>query len=299
MHAERGADDTPARRPDRRLRARLPDAGRRAPEAVDLSRRPAETKDALRARRPEVPRSSARCACWPAGWSSAGVRFVQLYCGAGSQWDAHGDLEGNHAQALRPRATSRSPALITDLKRAGAARRHARHLGRRVRPHADDREGRRPRPQPLRLHHVPGRRRGEGRARPTARPTSSASTPSRTGSTSTTSTPRSCTCWASTTNASPSATTAATSASRSTAARSSARSSPERPGRAGDVSGRALASRVVARPDISLRVDSDLPVIRFTRLVSPRRRARPRARQAPASVPVFPSRPPPWEGVSE
>ncbi len=31
-----------------------------------------------------------------------GVRFVQLYCGSGSQWDAHRDIEGNHSQALRP-----------------------------------------------------------------------------------------------------------------------------------------------------------------------------------------------------
>ena len=52
-------------------------------------------------------------------------------------------------------------------------------------------KGRRPRPQPLRLHDVDGRRRRQGRPAPSARPTSSACTPSRTACTSTTCTPRS------------------------------------------------------------------------------------------------------------
>ena len=38
-----------------------------------------------------------------------GVRFVQLYCGSGSQWDAHTDIEGNHAK-LCAESTGRSPA---------------------------------------------------------------------------------------------------------------------------------------------------------------------------------------------
>ena len=95
---------------------------------------------------------------------------------------------------------------------ARPARRNRRRLGRRVRPHPRLRKRRRPRPQSLRLHHVHGRRRLQGRHLPTARPTNSASTPSRTASPSTTCTPRSCTCWASTTNGSPTATPAAISA---------------------------------------------------------------------------------------
>ena len=27
-----------------------------------------------------------------------GVRFVELYCGSGSGWDAHADIEGNHGK---------------------------------------------------------------------------------------------------------------------------------------------------------------------------------------------------------
>ena len=69
------------------------------------------------------------------------------------------------------------------------ARRHAGHLGRRVRPHPDG-PGQRPRPPHQGLLDLDGRRRHQGRASPTARPTSSATPPSRTSSTSTTCTPR-------------------------------------------------------------------------------------------------------------
>ena len=47
-----------------------------------------------------------------------GVRFVQLYCGAGSKWDAHTDIEGNHAETCR--AMDQPVAgLLKDLKRRG------------------------------------------------------------------------------------------------------------------------------------------------------------------------------------
>ena len=49
--------------------------------------------------------------------------------------------------------------LIKDLKRRGLAGPDPGRLGRRVRPHPHVREGQRPRPQPLRLHDVDGRRR--------------------------------------------------------------------------------------------------------------------------------------------
>ena len=92
-----------------------------------------------------------------------GVRFVQLYQRRRQQ-------VGRARQASR--RTTASSAASMDKPIAGLlqgpeaprpARRDARRLGRRVRPHADEREGRRPRPQPLRLHHVDGRRRREGR----------------------------------------------------------------------------------------------------------------------------------------
>lgn len=47
-----------------------------------------------------------------------GVRFVQLYCGSGSGWDAHTDLEGNHSKMCK--ISDRPIAgLLTDLKARG------------------------------------------------------------------------------------------------------------------------------------------------------------------------------------
>ncbi len=109
-------------------------------------------------------------------------------------WDAHQGVDKNHelhcGETDQPIA-----ALLTDLEAARPAGRDAGGVGRRVRPHAD-----RPRAttsgrdhNPRGFTHVDGRRRHQGRRRPTARPTSSATRPSRTRSTSTTCTPRSCT----------------------------------------------------------------------------------------------------------
>ena len=47
-----------------------------------------------------------------------GVRFVQLYMGSGSKWDAHADMEGNHSRYCRE--TDRPIAgLLKDLKQRG------------------------------------------------------------------------------------------------------------------------------------------------------------------------------------
>jgi uncharacterized protein (DUF1501 family) len=47
-----------------------------------------------------------------------GVRFVQIYSGSGSKWDAHADIEGNHSANCR---ASDQPvaALLKDLKQRG------------------------------------------------------------------------------------------------------------------------------------------------------------------------------------
>lgn len=47
-----------------------------------------------------------------------GVRFVELYCGTGSQWDAHADLEANHTKMCR---ISDKPVagLLADLQARG------------------------------------------------------------------------------------------------------------------------------------------------------------------------------------
>ena len=154
-----------------------------------------------------------------------GVRFVQVFHGDGAAgaWDAHSGLKANHAELCAPgRQADRRPA--TDLKRRGLLDETivvwATEFGR-----TPVRAGRRrPRPPQLRLLGLDGRRRDQGRASSTARPTSSASTPSSTATTSPTSTPRSSTCWASTPAGwrSPAA-----SGWRSSTAGRSGRSSPE------------------------------------------------------------------------
>jgi uncharacterized protein (DUF1501 family) len=47
-----------------------------------------------------------------------GVRFVQIYMGSGSQWDAHTDLNGNHTRFCRE-SDQPIAGFIKDLKRRG------------------------------------------------------------------------------------------------------------------------------------------------------------------------------------
>jgi uncharacterized protein (DUF1501 family) len=47
-----------------------------------------------------------------------GVRFVQIYMGAGSQWDAHTDLNGTHTRFCRE-SDKPIAGFIKDLKRRG------------------------------------------------------------------------------------------------------------------------------------------------------------------------------------
>ena len=189
--------DSRARRPAS-SRSSWPSACRPSrPSCQDLSGESDATQQALRPRRTRRRPTSAGSACWPGGSSSrasASSRCTATVTSGTSTATSKAD----HAQERAAKSTSRSPACSTDLKSAGLARRHAGDLGRRVRPHAHRPGGqRRPRSQPARLHDVAGRRRRQGGHHATARPTTTATTPSRTRSTSTTCTRRSCTCWAS------------------------------------------------------------------------------------------------------
>ena len=51
-----------------------------------------------------------------------GVRFVQLYCGSGSKWDAHSDVEGNHARYCRE-SDKPIAGLLKDLSGAACSTR--------------------------------------------------------------------------------------------------------------------------------------------------------------------------------
>ncbi|HUR60626.1 MAG TPA: DUF1501 domain-containing protein, partial [Opitutaceae bacterium] len=88
-----------------------------APGAVDLSQESEATKRLYGM--DEKPTADFGRMCLHARrLVERGVRFVQLYSGAGSKWDAHSDIEGNHSKYCR--ATDKPIAgLLRDLKARG------------------------------------------------------------------------------------------------------------------------------------------------------------------------------------
>jgi hypothetical protein len=88
-----------------------------APEAVDLTRESEKTKEMYGLNRKETVEFGTRCLL-ARRLVERGVRFVQVYCGAGSQWDAHSDIEGNHSKMCL-RADQPTAALLRDLKARG------------------------------------------------------------------------------------------------------------------------------------------------------------------------------------
>ena len=132
------------------------------PEAVDLTKETEATKKLYGMDDEATAKFGTNCLL-ARRLVERGVRFVELYCGSGSGWDAHNNIEGNHSKMCQVfRQADRRPAHGSEGARA--AGRHAGRLGRRIRPHAVQRKGRRPRSQSLGLHHVDGRRRHQGRA---------------------------------------------------------------------------------------------------------------------------------------
>jgi hypothetical protein len=88
-----------------------------APETVDLAKEDDKTKAMYGLNRKETAEFGHRCLL-ARRLVERGVRFVQVYCGAGSAWDAHSDLEGNHTR-LCGRADQPTAALLKDLKQRG------------------------------------------------------------------------------------------------------------------------------------------------------------------------------------
>jgi len=88
-----------------------------APEAVDMAKESAAMKQMYGMDDPVTTKFGTNCLL-ARRLVERGVPFVQLYCGTGSQWDAHADIEGNHAKMC---AISDRPiaGLLTDLKARG------------------------------------------------------------------------------------------------------------------------------------------------------------------------------------
>jgi hypothetical protein len=110
--------DSRAGRPDARLEARIQSfelafrMQTEAAEAFDASREPKHVRDLY------GPGVHARQTLIARRLLERGVRYVQLWHGAGQPWDSHADIERAHrklaAEIDRPIA-----ALLTDLKRLG------------------------------------------------------------------------------------------------------------------------------------------------------------------------------------
>jgi hypothetical protein len=88
-----------------------------APEAVDLSSESEETRTLYGLDDRQSADFGTRCLL-ARRLVERGVRFVQLYSGDVTGWDAHDDVEKNHA-AMAARTDKPVAGLLTDLKRRG------------------------------------------------------------------------------------------------------------------------------------------------------------------------------------
>ncbi len=88
-----------------------------APEAVDLSKETAATLE-LYGLNDEATRKTGRNCLLARRLVERGVRFIQLYCGGTSGWDAHTDIEANHSKHCRETDQPIS-GLLTDLQARG------------------------------------------------------------------------------------------------------------------------------------------------------------------------------------
>jgi uncharacterized protein (DUF1501 family) len=88
-----------------------------APESVDLTQETEETKKLYGLDQKHTERMARNCLL-ARRLVERGVRFVQVYSGAGSKWDAHADVETNHAKYCKE-SDQPIAALLKDLKRRG------------------------------------------------------------------------------------------------------------------------------------------------------------------------------------
>ena len=116
IHLQGRGDDTEleARIRSYELAYRMQASG---PEAVDLANETEATKAMYGMDQPETQAFGRNC-LMARRMVERGVRFVELYCGSGSAWDAHSDIEGNHSKWCR---NSDKPiaGLLEDLKQRG------------------------------------------------------------------------------------------------------------------------------------------------------------------------------------
>jgi hypothetical protein len=87
------------------------------PDAADLSAETEATRRLYGLDQKETAHTGRNCLL-ARRLTERGVRFVQLYFGSGSKWDAHADVEGNHSRYCRE-SDRPIAALLKDLKQRG------------------------------------------------------------------------------------------------------------------------------------------------------------------------------------
>ena len=88
-----------------------------SPEVVDLSRETEATKR-LYGFGNKLAEPFGRCCLLARRMIERGVRFVQIYHGAGSKWDSHSKMEENHSRQCR-QSDLPTAGLLKDLKSRG------------------------------------------------------------------------------------------------------------------------------------------------------------------------------------
>src|SRR5204863_7424323 len=88
-----------------------------APEAVDLTGESEATRKLYGMDEKETAPYGTLC-LMARRLVERGVRFVEIYSGSGSRWDAHSDLTGNHNQNCKS-ADKPVAGLLADLKARG------------------------------------------------------------------------------------------------------------------------------------------------------------------------------------
>jgi uncharacterized protein (DUF1501 family) len=88
-----------------------------APEAVDFAKESAATRKLYGFDDKATERMGRNC-LMARRLVERGVRFVQVYCGSGSKWDAHANVETNHAKYCRE-SDRPIAGLLQDLRGRG------------------------------------------------------------------------------------------------------------------------------------------------------------------------------------
>jgi hypothetical protein len=88
-----------------------------APQAVDLTKESEATKKLYGLDEEATAKFGANCLL-ARRLVERGVRFIELYSGSGSAWDAHNDIEGNHS-AMCKSSDKPIAGLLADLKARG------------------------------------------------------------------------------------------------------------------------------------------------------------------------------------